>query len=97
VAEGTGFSRCVGENTDFCVDILAVSRHCIFHLIIQKGGKEMAAKIDEETCTACGACAEVCPVDAISVDESAKVDAELCSECGACVDECPVEAISLEE
>lgn len=57
----------------------------------------MAAKVDEETCTACGACAEVCPVDAISVDESAKVDSELCSECGACVDECPVEAISLEE
>jgi ferredoxin len=57
----------------------------------------MAAKIDEESCTACGACAEVCPVDAITVDESAKVDAELCSECGACVDECPVEAISLEE
>jgi len=57
----------------------------------------MPAKVDEETCTACGACAEVCPVDAITVEDAAKVDAELCTECGACVEECPVEAISLQE
>jgi len=57
----------------------------------------MAAKVDEETCSACGACDEVCPADAISVEDSAKVDPELCTECGACVEECPLEAISLEE
>ena len=57
----------------------------------------MPAKVDEETCTACGACVEVCPVDAITVEDSAKVDAEACTECGACVEECPVEAITLQE
>ncbi len=57
----------------------------------------MPAKIDEETCSACGACAEVCPADAITVEDSAKVDAELCTECGACVEECPLEAITVEE
>ncbi len=57
----------------------------------------MPAKVDEETCSACGGCAEVCPVDAISVEDVAKVDAELCTECGACAEECPLEAITVEE
>jgi ferredoxin len=57
----------------------------------------MPAKVDEETCTACGACTDVCPVDAITVEDSAKVATEACTECGACVEECPVEAIKLQE
>ena len=57
----------------------------------------MAAKIDLEKCTGCGTCAEVCPVEAIQVDDKAKVDAETCVDCGTCVDECPEGAISLED
>ncbi len=57
----------------------------------------MPAKVDQDACTGCGACAETCPADAITVDDTAKVDPEVCTECGACVEECPVEAITLEE
>ena len=55
----------------------------------------MAVKIDEEKCTGCGACTEVCPVDAITVDDVATVDEDECIDCGTCVEECPVEAIEL--
>jgi ferredoxin len=66
------------------------------HIEKEKEVEIMAAKVDEDACTACGACAEICPADAITVEDSAKVDSELCTECGACVEECPLEAISLE-
>ncbi len=55
----------------------------------------MPAIVDKETCTACGACVEVCPVEAITMPEKAVIDAETCTECGVCVDECPVDAISI--
>ncbi|OPY82525.1 MAG: Ferredoxin [Syntrophorhabdus sp. PtaU1.Bin153] len=54
----------------------------------------MPTKVDQDACTGCGACADACAVDAITVDDVAKVDAGLCTECGACFDACPVEAIS---
>ncbi|MFO8126990.1 MAG: 4Fe-4S binding protein [Yoonia sp.] len=47
------------------------------------------------TCTACGACVDICPVDAIKIEDKAVVDEDTCIDCGTCVDECPVEAISL--
>jgi ferredoxin len=55
----------------------------------------MSAKVDKDTCTACGSCAEVCPAEAITIEDTAKVDGGLCNECGACVEECPVDAVSL--
>ena len=53
----------------------------------------MKAIIDEEKCTACGECLEVCPVDSIDiVDEMAQVD-DTCTLCGLCVDVCDYEGI----
>jgi ferredoxin len=53
------------------------------------------AYVISDDCTACGACKDVCPVEAISEgDPKYKIDAEACTDCGMCADECPVEAIS---
>ncbi len=54
--------------------------------------------IDEETCTGCGACIEVCPYDALSLEDDLAVVNEKCTFCGACVEDvCPVDAITLEK
>ena len=58
--------------------------------------QSMAVTIDKEKCTGCGACVDVCPVDALKLEnDKAVVDPETCIDCGTCVDECPVEAITL--
>lgn len=44
-------------------------------------------------CVACGACADVCPQDAIIMEDVAVILADKCVDCGACVDECPACAI----
>ncbi len=55
----------------------------------------MAYFINPEECTACGACVDECPVEAISEgDDFYTIDADECTDCGACVDVCPVECIS---
>ncbi len=56
----------------------------------------MFVKINESDCTGCGLCIDVCPVNAIIVDEVAKIDEGKCIGCEACVDECPTGAIYVE-
>ena len=54
-------------------------------------------RVDAQLCTACGQCVEVCPMGAITLEETAIVDESQCVGCGACAEECPVGAISLME
>ena len=50
-----------------------------------------------EDCINCGACVDVCPVDAISEKgELHAVDQPTCTDCGACDEVCPVDAIKWE-
>jgi len=54
-------------------------------------------KIDEEKCTRCGKCAEVCAYNAIAVlGEHVLTFPQLCHGCGACSYLCPEKAISEE-
>ena len=46
---------------------------------------------DAEKCTACGICAEACPMGSISPAENYETTG-LCIKCQACIKKCPVQA-----
>jgi len=55
-------------------------------------------KVDPELCTACGACVDHCPVDALEFpDAYPVVEADTCITCFCCQEICPEKAISLSE
>lgn len=56
----------------------------------------MKAVVDKDKCTGCGQCADICPVEAIRIEDESAVISDECIECGICVDTCPFEVITLE-
>jgi MinD superfamily P-loop ATPase len=89
-------------------DVDAADLHLLLHPQIKethefKGGKK--AILNEEVCTDCGKCIEVCRFDAIGETEKhnskkeiqIKIDPISCEGCGVCALICPVEAIEMKE
>ncbi|HNV86374.1 MAG TPA: 4Fe-4S binding protein [Candidatus Omnitrophota bacterium] len=54
----------------------------------------MAVKVDAEKCNGCGKCAEVCPVDAVKIENGKATINEQCVDCETCISVCPHLAIS---
>lgn len=55
-------------------------------------------QLDEDKCTGCGTCLEVCP-HAVLARENGRVRIDCldaCMECGACAMNCPVQAITVQ-
>lgn len=78
-----------------CVGIRSVKEFHAPHMLAKSN---FVASIDQESCSACGVCAdERCPMDAIVEDDgNYAVLPERCIGCGVCVSTCPTESIALQ-
>ncbi len=74
----------------------------MFRLARHSGKKWIAAPsrflaIVNEQCTSCEECIEICPMEAISLNDIAEIIDDECIGCGLCAKTCPMDAISLKE
>jgi len=53
--------------------------------------------LDENKCTGCGMCADVCPHRVFQLENGKAriVDKDRCMECGACMQNCPFDAVEV--
>jgi carbon-monoxide dehydrogenase iron sulfur subunit len=92
-------------DSDRCSGCRACLLACSLHLFEESNPRMAALTItphfpdpgnyEVRTCTECGICAEVCPVDAVrrNADGVYYIDAEDCGYCGVCVVACPEQVI----
>ncbi len=62
----------------------------------------MKVSVDENLCTGCGLCVDVCPEvfempEALSIVKATEITAELAEKVKEAAESCPVEAIVIEE
>jgi ferredoxin len=49
--------------------------------------------VNRDRCTGCGACGDVCPAEAVTIEDGKAVIGMECTGCGACPRVCPEGAI----
>ncbi|MFP4088471.1 MAG: 4Fe-4S binding protein [Desulfobacteraceae bacterium] len=79
-----------------CCDTLNLWREGAFPLV---NSTYYLSVMDPELCTGCGTCVDLCPMDAIEINDEgvAQRDEAACFGCGICARFCPEEAVSLQE
>jgi heterodisulfide reductase subunit A-like polyferredoxin len=54
------------------------------------------ARVNEETCTVCGDCVDLCSLEAMELSgHTVSINKEFCMGCGVCVSTCPTGSLSL--
>jgi Fe-S-cluster-containing hydrogenase component 2 len=60
---------------------------------INYDGENLLFKVDEDTCTACGECVQVCPYEGIFISDGVAMKCDLCNGDPSCVKVCFPEAL----
>jgi Na+-translocating ferredoxin:NAD+ oxidoreductase RNF subunit RnfB len=80
-----------------CSCCCMTARDCLIFPVVNE--TNYLASIDEDLCTGCGTCVDLCYNKAIELNDDDKAERieEFCAGCGVCAYHCPENAISLIE
>jgi MinD superfamily P-loop ATPase len=94
---GASFAALARSKVMVDCDVDAADLHLLLHPVIRESSEfwsGQTAVIDEEKCTQCGLCQDVCRFAAI---EDFEVDPVSCEGCGFCLHVCPENAVTMQQ
>jgi len=96
VENRSGMGNAICNCCTCCCEMLSFAGNAPTAGVLAKS--RFGAVVDENTCTGCARCMDICPMEAISMPQGfAMISPETCIGCGLCVTTCPSGSISLNE